>query len=56
MSMIYDTQIFPLFIPRIKLEVEHSPFNNDTTMKEGGLKNAKIAGKHIILIKPTTLC
>ena len=27
-------------------------FNNDKTMKVWGLKNAKIAGKRIILIKP----
>ena len=56
MSMINDTQIFPLFIPRIKLEVERSIFNNDKTMKVWGLKNAKIAGKRIILIKPMTSC
>ena len=42
----------PLFIPRIKLEIERSLFNNDYTMKVWGLKNAKIAGKHIIFIKP----
>ena len=56
MNMIYDTQIFPLFIPRIELEVERSLSNNDKTMKVCGLKNAKIAGKRIILIKPTTSC
>ena len=52
MSMIYDTLIFPLFITRIKLEVERSLFNNDKTMQLWGLKNAKIAKKHIIVIKP----
>ena len=53
MSMIYDIQIFPLFTPRIKLEVERSLFNNDKTMKVWGLKNAKIAGRRNILIIPT---
>ena len=52
MSMIYDTYIVPMFIPRIKLEIERSLFNNDKKMKVWGLKNAKIAGKRIILIKP----
>ena len=52
MSMIYDTIIVPMFIPRIKLEIERSLFNNDKTVKVWGLKNAKIAGKRIILIKP----
>ena len=51
MSMIYDTKIVPMFIPRIKLEIERSLFNNDKTMKVWGLKNAKIAGKRITLIK-----
>ena len=39
MSMIYDTEIFPLFILRIKLEVERSLFNNGKTTKAWGLKN-----------------
>ena len=44
-----------MFTPHIKLEIERSFYNNDKTMKVGGgggLKNAKIAGKRIILIKP----
>ena len=41
-----------MLIRRIKLEIERSLFNNDKTMKVWGLKNAKIAGKRIILIKP----
>ena len=40
---VYSTQ---------RLEIERSLFNNDKTMEVWGLKNAKIAGKRIILIKP----